>query len=262
MITRLLYGYLRVNGAVEIDPDVADRIRRFFELANSGIPIREAAKTAGIDKSTSYLHKMLNNPAYAGKGDYPAIIFPDQVGRKVAHKRMVRTEHRPIQILTGFRYGTIPEADEDVNPADYVAMLYDCIEAELPQPVLSQPVLSQPVLSQPIVESQLALSAAERHLTQPAVECQVAQPAVECTPAAESKPISETQPAVEIAVPENPAASVEETAEREPEVEKKSTNTISLSFDPTPVKSENEHAPIVPSIPITTIQTTTRPSGR
>ena len=248
MITKVLYGYRKVNGDVEIDPDAAERIRRFFALANSGIPIREAATTAGIVKTISFLHKMLKNPAYAGKGDYPAIVPPEQVGVKVAHKRMVSAAQRPIPILTGFRYGIIPEADEDVNPADYVAKLYDCIEAELATLPAEPPAAStasalstdQPTVGiQPAAESQPAAE------TQPAEEN---QPAVESMPAAEDLLLP-----VEIAVPENPAAPVVDTEVPQPT---KAPTTISLSFDPTPVKSENESATIAPTIPITTFQTT------
>ena len=244
MITKVLYGYRKVNGDVEIDPDAAERIRRFFALANSGIPIREAATTAGIVKTISFLHKMLKNPAYAGKGDYPAIVSPEQVDMKVAHKRMVSAAQRPIPILTGFRYGTIPEADEDINPADYVAKLYDCIEAEL----AALPAFSLP---DPTVATPAASTASALSTDQPTVGI---QPAAESQPAVESMTAAENQlPPVEIADPENPAAPVVDTEVPPP---KKAPTTISLSFDPTPVKSENESATIAPTIPITTIQTT------
>lgn len=239
MITKVLYGYRKVNGDVEIDPDVAERIRRFFALANSGIPIREAATTAGIVKTISFLHKMLKNPAYAGKGDYPAIVSLDQVGVKIAHKRMVSAAQQPIPILTGFRYGTIPEADVDVNPADYVAKLYDCIEAELATLPADPPAAS----------TASALSTDQPTVgIQPAAE---SQPAVESMTAAEDLLLP-----VEIADPENSTAPVVATEVSAP---KKAPTTISLSFDPTPVKSENESAEIAPTIPITTIQTTARP---
>ena len=114
------YGYKRVDGKIEVEPEQAEKLRVFFKLISEGKQIDAAGLAAGIPRKGSGLYKIAHRKAYDGTSIYPPIIDASLV-------RIKNTEDRKtpfVPLYSAFEYGMIPAIDQNMNPAECIAVLF------------------------------------------------------------------------------------------------------------------------------------------
>ena len=117
---RLPYGYKRVDGKIEVEPEQAEKLRLFFKLLSTGTSIGAAGVAAGIPRKGSGLNKIAHRKAYAGTSIYPPIIDASLVRIKNSEDRRLPF----VPLYSAFEYGMIPTIDQSMSPADCIGFLF------------------------------------------------------------------------------------------------------------------------------------------
>lgn len=142
------YGYKRVDGKIEVEPEEAEKLRVFFQLLAGGSSIDAAGLAAGIPRKGSGLYKIAHRKAYAGTALYPSIIDASLIRIKNSDNRRVPF----VPLYSDFEYGMIPEIDQNLSPAECISVLFREIRpvaafqpgvADYPRKATTQPVVNE-----------------------------------------------------------------------------------------------------------------------
>lgn len=117
---KLPYGYKRVNGKIEVEPEQAEKLRVFFKLLSTGTSIDAAGLAADIPRKGSGLYKIAHRKAYGGTSIYPPIIDASLI--RIKNREGRRTQFVPL--YSDFEYGMIPEIDQRLSPAECISVLF------------------------------------------------------------------------------------------------------------------------------------------
>lgn len=117
---RLPYGYKRVDGKIEVEPEQAEKLRVFFKLLSTGSSIGAAGLAAGIPRKGSGLNKIAHRKAYAGTSIYPPIIEASLVRIKNSENRRLPF----VPLYSAFEYGIVPKIDQRMSPAECIGFLF------------------------------------------------------------------------------------------------------------------------------------------
>lgn len=133
----LPYGYTYKDGRICIDEVRAEQVRTLFDSFIAGLSYEMAARSAGIEVSTTNVKGMLRNPRYRGEDGFDQMVDPavfDEAEKERFRRASRRLSHRgkrlkqPIPVGVSFNLRKADRSPSD--PFEKASHIYSLIETE------------------------------------------------------------------------------------------------------------------------------------